>query len=46
LVPQLPQNVVPGGLAVPHLAQVRAFGVKVAPQLPQNFMVVGIEAPH
>lgn len=46
LVPQFPQNFVPGGLVSPHLEQSSDTGCIVEPQLPQNFMVLGICAPH
>jgi hypothetical protein len=43
--PQLPQNFVPGGFLVPHLAQLISDGAVIGcPQLPQNFMLAGTSA--
>jgi hypothetical protein len=42
-VPQLPQNLVPGGFSAPHATQP---GSSDAPQSPQNFLPVGLEIPQ
>ena len=46
LVPQFPQNFVPGGLVSPHFEHFSGTGCIAEPQFPQNFMVLGICAPH